>query len=640
MSGKLDKAKIAALPQTSAAWQLEYRKMDMPLFVASQQAKKLHLLILLDNSNEAPIGLLTFNRAPKLQEVAALLEQAMLAPQNRENKPARPRQINFTSLSWLRSLQADLWAADIDARAAPPSPIVDAILLEIEATFKDGEIGKNAPQFLGIEGANPDIVGDFYLAAAQFMQHSTHEKFGVTSFLHAAENTEEWFILLLPQLSSEKPEADTVMLIFPTWENLTAFLKINPESQEPVHSQGMITVMFVSKEEAFLEETRAAAEYHWPMVKPNIYPQIFYVDNDYPYYATLPIMQLVTALLRGITKLAERVSFVHPGLILEPFSTEIATQGGGKSFQFTFSYPPGEMPPFLNELIEAVVHEYYQDEQDPLINTPSLQQAQEKAEAAAKLEDKAQAMALAQQALAIDRDHPLPYLILGRYTEHPSKQKKWIEEGLDAMRRLFERAGDDAAGQYLDNAMAYNTGGVHWELLDAQAAIALEENDPATAAANYRLMLDLDGDDEDGIRFDLLELYLRLGENRSALELLVDYENEFGIGEYYLLALTLFRLQGNSTTARQVLRFAKKNVPEIAEYLMGSIPLSLSPQMAPPAAPPRPAPPDKDQPANDEGEENDSESMLKEAIIEFTRQFFVAWYTTPGAIAWMKKPVK
>ena len=203
-----------------------------------------------------------------------------------------------------------------------------------------------------------------------------------------------------------------------------------------------------------------------------------------------------------------------------------------------------------------------------------LDLAQEKAFDAMEISNPSKRLALAREALAISPLCADAYLILAREEKSP-------EDALALYRRAVE-AGAQALGEtaFKDDV------GLFWGLIETrpymrarhELAIALwaagERDD---AVRHYQDMLGLNPNDNQGIRYCLLDALIELDREKEATELLKRYKDDASAAWAWSGALLAFRRAGDVAPARKALARAIKANTHVSAYLLGkkALPRSL-----------------------------------------------------------------
>lgn len=100
--------------------------------------------------------------------------------------------------------------------------------------------------------------------------------------------------------------------------------------------------------------------------------------------------------------------------------------------------------------------------------------------------------------------------------------------------------------------------GVLWRMGEREAAIE-----------HYRDMLRLNPNDNQGIRYLLLDCYMETGQLKDAEKLLKQYKDDAGASWLYTGALLIFSREGASQKANKQLQQAIKHNQFVPDYLLG-----------------------------------------------------------------------
>ncbi len=200
----------------------------------------------------------------------------------------------------------------------------------------------------------------------------------------------------------------------------------------------------------------------------------------------------------------------------------------------------------------------------------ALDLAQQKAFEALEAPRADERIALAREALALSPLCSDAYLVLARETADAS-------EALELYRRAVA-VGAEALGEidFQDDA------GSFWGLIRtrpymrarhalAMALWRLGHRDEAVA--HYQEMLRLNPNDNQGIRYLLIDALLELGREADADVLLERYEEDASAHWAWSAALLAFRRSGNSSRANRALAGAIEANRHVTAYLLGAKPL-------------------------------------------------------------------
>jgi hypothetical protein len=152
---------------------------------------------------------------------------------------------------------------------------------------------------------------------------------------------------------------------------------------------------------------------------------------------------------------------------------------------------------------------------------------------------------------------------------HPESALPWIAHAL--LRPLLERAWGIVQGA----VPADGSHRIPWSreanrpalrLLFRRYLCQLDEGEPAAAARTLETLLRLNPQDNHGARAELMNYYLRTGEDEKALALAGLFPDDVLVDLAYGEVLALYRL-GEQERARTALRTAVRRLPRIPAYL-------------------------------------------------------------------------
>jgi len=173
---------------------------------------------------------------------------------------------------------------------------------------------------------------------------------------------------------------------------------------------------------------------------------------------------------------------------------------------------------------------------------------------------------LARQALEISEDCADAYVLLAEETRNLKQRKELYEKGVKAGERaLGPEAFEENVGYFwgVTETRPY----MRARLGLAQCLWSQGEREEATA--HYTDMLRLNPDDNQGIRYLLVNCLLEEGDDEALGELLKQYEEDIAAVWLYGRALWTFRREGASKKANACLKEAMKRNRFVPSYLLG-----------------------------------------------------------------------
>lgn len=205
-------------------------------------------------------------------------------------------------------------------------------------------------------------------------------------------------------------------------------------------------------------------------------------------------------------------------------------------------------------------------ENAPPPNTP-LERAQELIYDAFDTDGPQERVALAEEALQISEDCADAYVILAEESA----------EDAEEARELYEagvRAGERALGEEFFTEEVGNFWGIletrpYMRSLEGLAASLWALGERGESISHYRRMLELNPNDNQGVRYELVSCLLEEERDEELGELLGQYEEEASADWLYSRALWRFRTAGAGEQARADLKEAISANPYVPLYLLG-----------------------------------------------------------------------
>jgi tetratricopeptide (TPR) repeat protein len=219
-------------------------------------------------------------------------------------------------------------------------------------------------------------------------------------------------------------------------------------------------------------------------------------------------------------------------------------------------------------------------------------------------------IAMAKKALAISADCADGYFVLAREAaksgaERLELYRKAVAAGA---RGLGQRVFKENVGDF----WGINETRPYMRALQGLAETLAEEGQGEECVAVYTEMLRLNPNDNQGVRYELLNRLLCYGKDKEAKSLIKAFKNDGAAWWSYGKALLAFRAKGDSAAAREALADAVLRNPFAPGYLSGLTPM---PKRLPDYYSP--------------GQETEAILLAQTAK--------AAWLATPGAIAWLAR---
>jgi tetratricopeptide (TPR) repeat protein len=217
-------------------------------------------------------------------------------------------------------------------------------------------------------------------------------------------------------------------------------------------------------------------------------------------------------------------------------------------------------------------------------------------------------LTLAHQALATSPNCADAYVLLAEEeADTVGRALDFYQQGVEAGQRAL---GEDYFSEEVGHFWGLLETRPYMRALHGQASLLWQLRRHEEAAAIYREMLRLNPNDNQGVRYSLLQLLLELDRTDEARALIAQYENEYSSAWLYTQALLAFRQEGDSPASTRALKEALQQNPYVPAYLSGRkrIPNRLPDTISP-------------------GAETEA--------IDYAVGHLNDWRRTPGAVEWI-----
>ena len=276
----------------------------------------------------------------------------------------------------------------------------------------------------------------------------------------------------------------------------------------------------------------------------------------------------------------------QPPLLLRQGSGQAAL---GKSPQLPSRYATEQLNRLISRIIEREDIDNVDDlnafMQEKIANRPldellaeeelSLaEQAQNLAYQAMDSQDPGQMYELVEEALRLDRHCLDAQVVKARFT------CKSDAAMIETLSRLIEQAEQRMGKEFLEENRGHFWGVTetrpYMRARDILNVFLLRAGRDQEAVKNSELMLELNPNDNQGIRDTLLGLYLKNSDLAGASRLLKQFDNDLAAVHFWGRVLERF-LSGDLDGAKKAFRQAHKHNPHVADYLTGRKPVPQTP---------------------------------------------------------------
>ncbi len=571
--------------------------------------------------------------APTPENVEAALAKAMNRPARGSGKPRRPARVRFADPALAQALAPALERVGV-AGEVGPLPELEAAVRLLEEDMRGRP---EHPGLLSVPGTTPQFVGALFAAAAEFYRAAPWVQL----------NNGQTFALQIPAQAGPTWIASVMgnggveygLGVYQSW---AVFEKTYLGADDPRELlSGQLAVWYGGPEMLPFDDLEALQRHGWEVAGPqaDVMPIVLEMSDSLR-RPDLAELRWLEAALRAIPALVRdhlRPAAGEQGEY-QPFETTLTVAAHEGEVAVRATYPGGHLPlaqrPVNAEDWVTLAGDEEADEEVPVIDRrmmegllaqlgadvgaeesisdPKLRQAQALMYRAWEETNPARRLSLAHEALATSPDCADAYVLLA-------------EEQADTLARAADtyRQGVEAGERALGPAYFEENRGHFWGLLETRPYMRAREGLANTlwslqrrdeAVQHYQALLQLNPDDNQGVRYALLNLLLEVDRGDEAAALLKQYKD--GMAEWrYTGALLEFRQKGAGPAASRRLKAALKCNKFVPRYLTGRkrIPAELPPYYG----------------IGDEAE-----------AIHYAHRYLSHWRRTPGAVEWLASQIK
>ena len=658
---RISNRSVAELPQSHETWQVVIAQLRT--WISSE-----------DRPPFRPYGLFVFvvdtgflltveviESQPTLDQVRNALFKAMAKPRPDAGRPRRPYAIGISDPDLAEGLTHLLSRAKIEMviiETVEPEGFQE-VLKEFESFMHHGK--PELPGLLSVKGVTPELVAGFFAAAAEFYRAASWVRLTndqVIAVRHPAEPNYRYAVVM------GNAGVEYGLAMYLTWEDIQQMFSPLDSPMESMPKTGAHSMFYERIEQLPFDDLGALEAHGWEVAGDEAYPIPVVIERgEGARRPDLIDLLWYEAALRAIPiTLRDQLRPDGQG-DYQPIETliEVTTHAG--PIQVGVKYPAGEMPlearpahqidwseltfgdeedfdefdeEFDDEFDDEFDEEIEEEEAPPVFfdrrgmegmmqqiaaqagavagsGDPDLDRAQEIMYRAWSESNPARRIALAHEALAISSNCADAYVLLA-------------EEEADTVGRAlnYYRQGVTAGERALGEDFFKHETGYFWGILETRPYMRAKEglastlwrlNRKAEAIEQYRDMLRLNPNDNQGARYLLLDLLLHLDRDEEATQLVRTYRGEWSAVWHYTRALLEFRKRGASARANQALAAALGQNRYVPAYLTGKerIPRDLPPYIG----------------MGDEAE-----------AVAYAADHLNHWRRTPDAVAWLTERLK
>lgn len=614
------------LPQTGDSWFFAIRRLHTWILPKRKEPVRPFLMITINRSRDIIQGSSILEKSD-LQGARKVLFSAMThPPKELDTKPQRPTKVIFEDRELLQALAPALQKIGVKATCYPHNELLDAMVKDLEAHMNNDQL--RIPGLLSGNKNTPQMVGDLFNAAAEFYRAAPWIQLSNDDIMaiRVLPQKEPYYVSVMGQGGIEYG-----MALYLRWGDVESIYLPHDHPMEVMPAEGSHSFLFNEITEISFDDLDAIEKYGWRVANNQAYPfPAIFEPADHVRRPDRDEILWYEAVLRAIPEFVQNHVKKNMDGELQPIEARIlvSTSTGQKTVEIKF--PAGDLPlaehladdpydedsetgdtpiPFDRRAMEgdmARVFESFADSD----SDPNLKKAQELMYKAWDEQNPAKRLALAHKAIKESEDCADAYVLLA-------------EEEADSLKHSFEyfQKGVDAGQRALGREFFSENTGYFWGLLEtrpymralegkANCLWQLKRKDEALNT--YEEMLYLNPNDNQGIRYVLVDLLLSLNREAELENLVLQYKGDWSAVWLYTEALLSFRKRGASKMANRKLMKALEENQHVADYLIGKkripgrLPVSIS-----------------------YGEESEA--------VDYAANHLNYWRSTPGAVEWLQR---
>ena len=623
---RLPKKDPLELPQTGDTWIFGVRKLRTWIAPEDKDPVRPFIMIAYNRTQGLIQGSSMVKKSSFREAQKALISAMTHSPKGLGMQPCRPARIIFDDRDLHEFLRPVLQEIGVKTTFIPHVEPMDELVRDLE-THLHGDQPEISGLLSGKKVTTKFVAALFEAAAffyreAPWIQLSNDDPLAIR--IHPSM---EWnYATVMGQAGVEYGLA-----LYKDWADLERMYLAHDHPMDIVPDEGSHSLLFNKITEIPFDDVENIERYGWVVPDPQAYPfPVIFIPPDRVERPDADEILWYEATLRAIPEFVK----IHLKKNLEgeiqPIerSISVATAAGTKSVEIKF--PAGELPldqmsaddflgegdldsddesiPFDLRMMEGQIAHLL--EQAEISNMDSkAKKAQDIMYKAWGEQNPAKRLSLAHKALRESEDCADAYVLLAEEEAASLKQALvYYEKGVAAGQRALGR-------EFFTENVGY-----FWGLLESRpymralagkASCLWQLKRREESLRIYWEMIRLNPDDNQGIRYILVDLLLQMNREAEVEKLLRKYKGDGAATWLYTQALTAFRKNGPSSTAARKLNEALEENPYVPDFVVGK----------------KRIPNQRPESINWGGESE---------AVDYAANHLNYWRSTPGAIEWLQ----
>ena len=600
-----NKKRVQNLVQTKNSWYVFYAQIKSWITDEDGNPYQPFLFGIVDQFSQTLVTAELLESEPTKAEIVEVLFNSMENPQNTKILPQRPNTIKFENKNLMEEISPDLSEIGVNTRFVPNPDLSRRILRGYEEFLES-----KTPQIEGLSKSfnqKPWRLAGFYRAAAEFYRAQPWVYLSDNDILQVKISSKDpYYLLIMGQAGMEYG-----VILFLKREDLESFYRSTASQNYKIPKSGWHALNFEEKQFLPVEDIEEIELHGFDIAAKNAYPMpmVYFGDG----VSERPSQEIIIVYQMALQAVEQFVKFYFQGDGIlsgkEKFEFQVRM---GKDVEIVeVTYPvegitrENNIPPIEN-ISPMEMMDFQIDGKDD----EELSKAQEIIQKAWESMDPKMRVKLAKKALKISPNCVNAYVILGNDLAGSNQEKySYYQQGVDVGEEYF-------GAKYFKKNRGY-----FWGLLEtrpymralsgtASCLWALGEKEKSIEV--HKKMLELNPDDNQGIRYLLLDTLLTLKRYKEVEDLVMEYGESDEAVWSFTKALLKYIDAGDSLIANKLLKKALNQNVFVKAYLTGE---NRIPHDRP----------------DYQGWGDESEAIL------YTVNHLNHWRIVPGAVDWLIK---
>jgi hypothetical protein len=629
---KMNLSSTRHLPQLAETWYVAVHRLRTWIAPPDEEPRRPFILLIFNQNKRLIQTMDLLETSPAPEQVVEMLLAAMhQPPQGTREKPHRPRRLVFDDPDLVASIAPTIATLAIEVAEQEHLELLDDVVHDLEMHLRDG--APDMPGLLSVRGVTQELAAGVFSAAAEFHRAAPWAQL---ANVHVLAVRVPWEQKARCALVLGNGGVEYGLAVYRRWEDVERVFQVADHPWEMIPPEGGHSLLFSEITLLPFDDLEAIEQYGWEVANTMAYPLVMvYTPSGEVKRPSAADLRWYEAALLAIPPFVRDHLRPDKQGDFQPAEASMSVVTHSGSVDVHVKYPAGtlarelhtvraadwtglddadwgeDFPAFDRRSMERMLAQMVTETGTEPIGDPAWHKAQELMYQAWEENNPGRRLILAHEALEVSPDCADAYVLLA-------------EEEADTLGRAlgYYQQGVAAAERVLGSEYLVENAGYFWGLLETRPYMRARQGLANTlwelgrteeAMQHFQEMLQLNPNDNQGIRYSLLQLLLTMNRDTEAQELLGQYEDE-GTAEWlYTRALLAFRVGGSDDkSAARLLRAALKQNPHAPAYLIGR-------RRVPPKLPAY------------VGWGDDSEAAV------YASAYLSEWQRTPGATDWLQQ---